>query len=83
MDIIISSYPPETNISLLLKSNGGINITKNYLRGFVKAPIFSRRTFPAYIYNVLVITKKDFADHLNDLEKVLQKLVEAELKVNL
>ena len=34
-----------------------------------------------YIYEVLVITKHNFADHMKALEKVLQKLAEAGLKV--
>ena len=36
----------------------------------------------AYIDGVLVITKKYLADHLKKLEKVLQKITEAGLKVN-
>ena len=36
----------------------------------------------AYILNVLVITNRKFLDCLKDLENVLQKLVEAGLKVN-
>ena len=35
-----------------------------------------------YIDKILVITKYDFIDHLKDLEKVLQKLVESGLKIN-
>ena len=34
-----------------------------------------------YIDDILVITKHEFKDHLNSLEKFLQRLVEAELKV--
>ena len=36
----------------------------------------------AYIYGVLVITKNKFEDHLKSLDKVLQRLAEARLKVN-
>ena len=36
----------------------------------------------AYINNVITITKDEFADHLKALEKFLQKLAEAGLKVN-
>ena len=36
----------------------------------------------AYIYDVLVINKNNFKDHLKDLDKVLQRLAEAGLKVN-
>ena len=36
----------------------------------------------AYIYGVLVINKNNFEDHLKPLEMVLQRLVEAGLKVN-
>ena len=36
----------------------------------------------AYINNVTTITKDEFADHLKALEKFLQKLAEAGLKVN-
>ena len=36
----------------------------------------------AYIYDVLVITKNNFEDHLKALDKVLQIFTEAELKVN-
>ena len=36
----------------------------------------------AYIDDILVINKGDFADHLQALEKVLQRLAEAGLKVN-
>ena len=36
----------------------------------------------AYIDKILVITEYDFIDHLKDLENVLQKLVEAGLKIN-
>ena len=35
-----------------------------------------------YIDDSLVITKKDFQDHLNTLEKLLQRLAEPRLKVN-
>ena len=35
-----------------------------------------------FIENVLFITKYEFIDHLKALEKYLQKLMEAELKVN-
>ena len=38
-------------------------------------------TARAYIYNVLVIIKSDFADHLKYLDKVLQKLVGSGLNV--
>ena len=36
----------------------------------------------AYIEEVLVLTKDEFVDHLKDIEKLLQKLTEAGLKVN-
>ena len=39
-------------------------------------------TVHAYIYETLVTTKNESADHLRSPEKVLQKLVEAELQVN-
>ena len=35
----------------------------------------------AYIYNMLVITKHGFADHLKAIEKLLQIFIEEELKV--
>ena len=35
-----------------------------------------------YIYNILVITKKKFKEYINELDKVLQILTEAVLKVN-
>ena len=40
-------------------------------------------TVRSYIYYVLVIAKKDFTDHLKALDKVLQKLAEAGLTVNI
>ena len=40
-------------------------------------------TSRAYIYEILVIIKKNFANHLKALGKVLQKLAEARLKVNI
>ena len=36
----------------------------------------------AYIFDVLIITKNNFEDHLKALEKVLQRLAESGLKVN-
>ena len=36
----------------------------------------------AYIDGVIVITKQDFVDHLEAIEKVLQKILESGLKVN-
>ena len=36
----------------------------------------------AYIYDVLVITKNDFEDYVKSLDRVLQRLEEAGLKVN-
>ena len=36
----------------------------------------------AYIYDVLVITKNDFEDYLKSLDRVLQRIAEAGLKVN-
>ena len=38
-------------------------------------------TARAYIYNVLVIIKSDFAYHLKNLDKILQKLVGSGLNV--
>ena len=35
-----------------------------------------------YIYNVIVITKSKSKDHLNALDRVLQRLAEVVLKVN-
>ena len=40
-------------------------------------------TVHAYIDDVLIITNKDFTNYLKELEKVLQKLVYAGLKVNI
>eukprot|EP00980_Cylindrotheca_fusiformis_P029358 scaffold23398_cov186-Cylindrotheca_fusiformis.AAC.1 len=37
----------------------------------------------AYLDDVLCVTKGDFDDHLTQLEKVLKKLHDAGLKVNL
>ena len=36
----------------------------------------------AYIDNTMVITKNYITEHLKALDKVLQKIVKAELKVN-
>ena len=36
----------------------------------------------AYIYNLPIITKNSFVEHIKALEKVLQKLAEAGFKVN-
>ena len=38
-------------------------------------------TVYSYMENVLVITKNDFSGHLNNMEKVSQKLVKEVLKV--
>ena len=35
----------------------------------------------AYIYDVLIITKNNFEDYLKALDKVLQRLTEAGLKL--
>ena len=39
-------------------------------------------TVRSYIYDILVITKKYFKNHINSLEKVLHKLEESELNLN-
>ena len=39
-------------------------------------------TICAYIDNVLIINKYDFADHLTKLQKFLQKIAEVGLKLN-
>ena len=35
-----------------------------------------------YIYDVLVITKRDFVDNMKDIGKIIKKLTEVGLKVN-
>ena len=66
-DIIISSYPPGPNSSVLLYFLGEIKITKSYLWGFIGPDIFQENvsdlfevfaTVHLYIYNVLLITKR-------------------------
>ena len=64
---------------------------QKYSWGFVISVIFQGRvsklfngfdTIHIYIYDLLVITRYAFTEHINTLDKVLQKLVGAGLKIN-